>query len=158
MILSEFKAYLQNAEDLNFKLPNGTDVPKHFHVTEVGESTKSFIDCGGTVRSEKVVNFQLWCAEDYEHRLTPERLLTIITLSEDKINIGNHQIEVEYQGNTIGKYALEYNNENLVLEPKHTNCLAFEECALPAEKQKVVLSNINNKAATTSCTPGGGCC
>jgi hypothetical protein len=39
-------------------------VPEHFHVTEVGVVTKDFIDCGGTVRHEKVANFQLWDAND----------------------------------------------------------------------------------------------
>ena len=48
-------------------------VPSHFHVTEVGKITKHFIDCGGTVRNEEVVNFQLWQADDYDHRLHPEK-------------------------------------------------------------------------------------
>jgi len=35
-------------------LENGTMVPEHFHVTEVGVVTKHFIDCGGTVRNERI--------------------------------------------------------------------------------------------------------
>ncbi|HKC67523.1 MAG TPA: DUF6428 family protein, partial [Bacteroidia bacterium] len=57
MKLSDLKKQLPNAKELTFVLPNGTTVPQHFHVTEVGQVTKHFIDCGGTVRNEKAVNF-----------------------------------------------------------------------------------------------------
>ena len=82
MKLSEVKNYLSTAESVNFELENGTSVPEHFHVTEVGIITKNFIDCGGVVRNEKVANFQLWDANDFEHRLKPKKLLDIIALSE----------------------------------------------------------------------------
>ena len=75
MKLSEIKTKLNQLETIAFKLPNGTLVPNHFHVTEVGKVTKNFIDCGGTVRHEEVVNFQLWNANDYDHRLHPEKTL-----------------------------------------------------------------------------------
>jgi heme/copper-type cytochrome/quinol oxidase subunit 1 len=65
MKLSEIKTILASAEAVNFQLENGTYVPEHFHVTEVGMVTKNFIDCGGTTRTEKKVNFQLWDANDY---------------------------------------------------------------------------------------------
>lgn len=64
MKLSEIKEVLKTVETVTFQLPNGTFVPEHFHVTEVGEITRNFIDCGGTVRKETVVNFQLWDAND----------------------------------------------------------------------------------------------
>ena len=82
MKLSEIKEILATAEGVNFKLENGNSVPEHFHVTEVGIITKDFIDCGGTVRHEKVANFQLWDADDYEHRLKAEKLLHIITFEK----------------------------------------------------------------------------
>ena len=72
MKLSEVKNQLSTLETVTFQLPNGTFVPEHFHVTEVGLVTKNFIDCGGTVRNETVVNFQLWDANDFEHRLKPK--------------------------------------------------------------------------------------
>ena len=80
MKLSEIKNHLISLETIAFKLPNGALVPSHFHVTEVGIVSKHFIDCGGTLRQEKVVNFQLWEANDYDHRLHPEKLLSIIEL------------------------------------------------------------------------------
>ena len=58
MKLSEFKNHLKGLESVNFQLSNNEMVPTHFHVTEVGEITKYFIDCGGTIRNEKVVSFQ----------------------------------------------------------------------------------------------------
>ena len=82
MKLSEIKTILGNLNNIAFRLPNGELVPNHFHVTEVGKITKNFIDCGGTVRKEEVVNFQLWDANDYDHRLHPEKLVHIIELSE----------------------------------------------------------------------------
>jgi len=71
MKLSEIKEILPTLENVEFQLEDATFVPEHFHVTEVGEITKKFIDCGGVIRNEKVVNFQLWNADDYEHRLKP---------------------------------------------------------------------------------------
>jgi hypothetical protein len=49
MRISEIKEQLTNLENVTFMLPNGSFVPEHFHVTEVGLVTKNFIDCGGKV-------------------------------------------------------------------------------------------------------------
>ena len=155
MKLSQIKQLLGTVETVNFQLPNGTFVPEHFHVTEVGLINKKFIDCGGTVRNETVVNFQLWDANDFEHRLKPKKLLDIIQLSEKVLGIEDFEIEVEYQNNTIGKYDLEFNGENFELVNKQTACLALDQCCSPSEKQKIKLSDISNEAC---CTPGGGCC
>ena len=109
MKLSEVKQILDSTDSVNFKLENGTKVPEHFHVTEVGVITKHFIDCGGTVRNEKVANFQLWNANDTDHRLKPKKLLDIIALSEKVLEMEDLEIEVEYQAETIGKYELDFN-------------------------------------------------
>ena len=77
MKLSEIKKHLKGLSKIGFQLPNGELVATHFHVTEVGKVTKDFIDCGGKVRSEAVINFQLWEENDYDHRLHPEKLLGI---------------------------------------------------------------------------------
>ncbi|MCX6189766.1 MAG: DUF6428 family protein [Bacteroidetes bacterium] len=155
MKLSEIKTLLSNADAVNFQLQNGTLVPAHFHVTEVGVVTKHFIDCGGTVRHEKVVNFQLWEANDFEHRLKAAKLLGIISLSEKMLGIEDLDIEVEYQSTTIGKYDLSFNGENFVLIAKTTDCLAQDKCGIPKEKLKVRLSDLKDQ---NFCTPGGGCC
>ncbi|WBX76384.1 DUF6428 family protein [Tenacibaculum ovolyticum] len=155
MKLSEIKRHLASLKTIAFQLPNGELVPNHFHVTEVGKITKNFIDCGGTVRNEEVVNFQLWKADDYDHRLHPEKLVHIIELSEKTLNIPDLDIEVEYQGATIGKYGLDFDGTNFLLTTKQTDCLAKDNCGIPEEKPKVKLSNIQ---VQNSCDPNSGCC
>ncbi|HUH26403.1 MAG TPA: DUF6428 family protein [Flavobacterium sp.] len=153
MKLSDVKQILPTLENVEFQLENGTFVPEHFHVTEVGMITKNFIDCGGVIRTEKVVNFQLWNADDFEHRLKPNKLLNIIKLSEEKLNIEDCEIEVEYQSDTIGKYDLEFNGKTFVLKTKTTACLAQDACGIPSEKEKKNLSELSSV-----CAPNSGCC
>lgn len=155
MTLSEIKQILPTLENVEFQLENGTFVPEHFHVTEVGMITKNFIDCGGVVRNEKVVNFQLWNADDFEHRLKPNKLLHIIQLSEEKLGIEDFEIEVEYQSETIGKYDLNFNGKTFVLKNKTTACLAEDACGIPSQKPKV---NLGDLSANATCAPGSGCC
>ena len=137
MKLSEVKKHLAALETIAFQLPNGELVPNHFHVTEVGKITKNFIDCGGTVRNEEVVNFQLWNADDYDHRLHPEKLIHIIELSEKVLGIEDLEIEVEYQGQTIEKFGLDFDGTNFILASKQTDCLAKDNCGIPAGKTKI---------------------
>nr|WP_246172545.1 DUF6428 family protein [Sphingobacterium hotanense] len=141
-------------ENVEFQLENGTFVPEHFHVTEVGFILKRFIDCGGKIREERIINFQLWDANDFEHRLKPEKLLKIIELSETKLGIEDAEVEVEYQGETIGKYDLNFEDKRFILMNKQTACLAEDACGIPLEKQKVKLKELKNSC----CTPNSGCC
>ncbi|GLU44564.1 DUF6428 family protein [Allomuricauda sp. NBRC 101325] len=154
MKLEEVKSTLAQLDTIAFQLPNGDLVPNHFHVTEVGKITKHFIDCGGTVRNEEVVNFQLWNADDYDHRLHPEKLVHIIELSQKTLGIGDLEVEVEYQGQTIEKFALDFDGKNFLLTSKETDCLARDKCGVPAAKPKVKLSELQN----SGCVPGSGCC
>ena len=157
MKLNEFKNRLKELEQISFELPDGTLVPAHFHVTEVGNITKHFIDCGGTIRVEHRVNFQLWEANDYDHRLHPEKLLSIIELSENKLGLRDEEIEVEYQGTTIGKYGIEVNGNAFQLTSLTTDCLAKDKCGIPASKLKVSLASLT-PISGGSCAPGSGCC
>ena len=157
MKLSAFKKALESLTDVNFTLENGTMVPEHFHVTEVGMITKNFIDCGGTVRTEKVVSLQLWEANDFDHRLKPQKLLNIIALSEKMLGIEDLDIEVEYQSTTIGKFGLNFDGKSFVLTSKQTNCLASDKCGIPTEKLKVKLEELTT-TSSSCCSPGGGCC
>ena len=156
MKLSEVKNHLSTIDEINFLLPNGKFVPKHFHVTEVGKIQKKFIDCGGVMRDESVISFQLWEANDYEHRLVPNKLLSIIEMAEKAIGLEDLEIEVEYQGETIGKYGLSTSMNDFLLTSKQTDCLATDACGIPV-KQKLNLANLTNDNNNT-CTPGGGCC
>ena len=157
MKLSQIKNHLATATAVNFKLPSGEYVPEHFHVTEVGLVTKHFIDCGGVERLEKVVNFQLWNANDTAHRLKPQKLANIIALSEKKLGITDLEIEVEYQSDTIGKYDLDFNGVDFELIPKTTACLALDACGVGAQLQEVpagILQAFDNAC----CSPGSGKC
>lgn len=156
MNLSEIKEILPKLENVEFQLENGTFVPEHFHVTEVGLITKNFIDCGGVIRSEKLINFQLWNADDYDHRLKPNKLLQIIKLSEEKLGIENLTIEVEFQSITIGKYDLEFNGKHFILKNKKTACLAEDACGIPTEKSKIQLKQITPNSSC--CSPNSDCC
>ena len=157
MKLSEVKQALTNLDEIRFILPNGQQVPVHFHVTEIGTVTRHFIDCGGTERIEKKVNFQLWEATDYDHRLAPTKLLRIIDLAEEKLGLGNLDVEVEYQGDTIGKYLLAFDGAHFLLESTTTDCLAKDKCGSPEEKPRIRMSDLSSGTGS-SCTPGGGCC
>ena len=152
MKLSEIKTILKTAQAVNFELENGTQVPEHFHVTEVGIITRHFIDCGGKVRNEKVANFQLWDANDFEHRLKPQKLLNIISLSERVLGMEDSEIEVEYQSETIGKYNLGFDGKNFILLSKKTACLANDACGIPEENHQ------NRLSSEPCCQPDGNCC
>ncbi len=156
MKLLALKEQLKGVDALRFKLPDGSYVPKHFHVTEIGKVTRDFIDCGGTRRKEQVINFQLFYATDYDHRLGPQKLSEIIQLSQEVLELEDSEIEVEYQSSTIGKYRLEFDGKDFVLQNMQTDCLAKDKCGIPQEKPKVKLSQLT--VVQNGCTPGSGCC
>lgn len=156
MLLSAVSAFLENRESYTIELPDGRLVPNHFHVTEIGEVTKSFVDCGGTLRRERKVSFQLWSATDYDHRLHPDKLVKIINIAKEQLGLGDLGVQVEYQGaNTIEVYGLEADGDKLRLTAKATDCLALESCGLP--NKQISISNLMAGNAG-ACTPGGGCC
>lgn len=156
MKLSELKHYLNEISKLNFIQPNGNFIPSHFHITEAGLTTKNFIDCGGTIRTEKTISFQLWTANDLDHRLEPKKLLKIIDLAEPLFESADLEVEVEYQMETIGRFGLDFDGISFILISKKTNCLAEDQCGIPQEKLKVNLSDLSK--SKSSCTPGSGCC
>lgn len=153
MTLSEVKNALAGLENLKFYLPNGKKVPAHFHVTEVGLVNKTFIDCGGTLREEQRISFQLFTSVDYHHRLAARKLEKIINIAERQLKLPDAEIEVEYQGETIGKYGLTLQDGAFHLESQQTACLAMDDCGIPARKITRPLEAITNK-----CEPNSGCC
>lgn len=152
MKLSEIKTALNYLSKIQFVLPDGQQVPEHFHVTEIGTLSKHFIDCGGTVRLEKTISFQLFTATDYDHRLSVDKLKSIITMSEEKINLEDGDIEVEFQGRTIEKYGIKFMNGIFQLVPKQTDCLAKDKCGIP------IVNSADSIKSTNTCSPGSGCC
>ena len=150
MNISEFKISLSQINEVAIVQPNGKLVPPHFHVTELGIISKDYIDCGGTIRKEKVANFQLWNADDIEHRIEPQKIIDIIEIAEHSLGLENLEIEVEYQSDTIGKYGLEFTDGKFLLSPTLTDCLAKDKCGIP--EKPLTVSN------TSSCSPSSGCC
>ena len=157
MKISELKNQLNIVTDLNFLLPNGTVIPAHFHLTEIGLITKHFVDCGISIHLEKWATLQIWVANDTDHRLKPDNFLKIINNSEKIIGNEDLEVEIEYQSDTIGRYGLAFDGNDFVLITKQTACLAQERCGVPQEKPKVLMSDLANNNQPC-CTPNGNCC
>lgn len=153
MKLSEFRQYLNSQDGLGFSLPDGSHVPAHFHVTEIGMATKQFIDCGGTNRKEHHAVMQLWSSIDLHHRLKAETLAGIIDKAEVLFNGLDPEVEIEYQQETIGRFGLAVEEGSLYLKSLQTDCLAQDQCGITGKVQKA-LSSLSPDA----CTPGSGCC
>jgi hypothetical protein len=153
MLLSELTTFLTGRDRLAFTLPDGTRVPAHFHITEVGEVSKRFVDCGGTQRHERTASLQLWSANDYDHRLHPEKLVAILEIAKRDLGLGDLPIEVEYQGDdTIQKFGLSIVDDGLRLASLQTDCLAKDRCGIPDKPISL------NDHLAPSCAPGSGCC
>lgn len=153
MNLNTFFEHLDQVDELTFVLPNGTHVPPHFHLTEVGLVSKKYVDCGGTQREEQVISFQLWSADDYDHRLAPCRAYGIVERAQEALGFDNLEVEVEYQSDTIGRYGLDFEQGRFLLTTKQTDCLAKDKCGIPEP--------VNNPVTTSSascCSPSSGCC
>ena len=137
MTILEFKEiltkYQNSPEPILFRLDNDVIIPPYFHITEMGLKTKHFVDCGGTIRSEQNITFQIWTADDFNHRLTPAKLISIIdhALALPYFQHLNGSIEMEYQNQTIGLYGVEHTGMlSFNLTPKKTNCLAPDKCGI----------------------------
>lgn len=138
---------------MTFVLPNGETVPAHFHLTEIGKISKHFIDCGGVLRREKRANLQLWSANDFDHRLQPEKLVTIIVMAEKTLHLGDLDVEVTYQGvSTIETYGLEVTKNGFQLLSLTTNCLAADACGISPEQLP------QRESQKAKCDPASNCC
>ncbi|WMW77197.1 DUF6428 family protein [Flavobacterium sp. 20NA77.7] len=158
MKLSQFITSINSVQEFTIQLPNGTFVPPHFHITEMGLLTKKIIDCGNVVREEKVITFQVWFAGDLEHRLTSEKVHKIIRASEKLFENADFELEVEYQDTqTIGKFGIEFQNGIFYLTSKQTTCLAQDHCGIPADKMEPVTGEWKPKE-TPCCSPNTSCC
>ncbi len=156
MKLSQFKTHLENISEVKFAEPDGQLVPTHFHITEAGITTKQFIDCGGTMRKEQNISFQLWVAKDEDHRLSSIKLQKIIGIFESTFHPEDLEVEVEYQGSTIGRFGLESEGDNFKLVEKKTDCLAKDNCGVASPKPKLQMADIGKSASC--CEPSSGCC
>lgn len=140
--VKELKALLsENPEkEVQLVLPGGEAVPQHFHVTEIGNVRKDFIDCGGTKRVSSTCLIQAWVATDVEHRIIADTFLKILELGA-KVLAGDFlPVEVEYETGVISQYPLQkldVTDEVVILRltTKHTDCLAKEKCGIPEAEE-----------------------
>ncbi len=172
MKLSHLKTQLANNTTLDFWIKNtNIQLPTHFHITEMGIVQKHFIDCGGTIRQDNRITFQLWVADDISHQLSAKKALKIIEITEKNWqnqfpNLAEWEIEVEYQTETIGKYTLEFENNIFWLVPTQTACLAQDQCGIntqettnqTTQKIKKDLATLTTTLKTETACCGGKCC
>ena len=153
MKLSALKTYLAQVEHLTVLQQDGQPIPAHFHLTELGEVQKRFMDCGGQLREQKELVLQFWVADDVEHRLAPSKMLKIIELAEEKLQLADLELAVEYQGpQSLEYYWLDLNaSGQLILNAKQTDCLAKEACGITFEGEE-------KEEKSSCCGPNTGCC
>jgi hypothetical protein len=138
MKTTEFKNHLNAHPEhtLVFELPDGERIPVQAHITEAGRVDKSFIDCGGTVRTISTCQLQAWVDEnDDAHRLSPGKLAGVLGLAAPLLRGDDLPVEIEYEDCTLSQYpvsAAGANGRELVfaLSEKHTDCLAPEFCGV----------------------------
>jgi hypothetical protein len=136
MTYPELRQLLTRTHDLavRWQLPDGTFIPDHFHLTEVGRIAKDFIDCGGVRRQTLTCQLQIWVANDLDHRLTSRKLAGILALGDSLFSSEEDPaLEIEYEAGSISQFPLEsvlVSETELIfwLGSKHTDCLARDVC------------------------------
>jgi hypothetical protein len=146
------KSLLETNREKQFllMLPNQQEVPVSFHITEVGQVTKTFIDCGGKVHSVQTCQLQAWIGPDEDHRIQAGKMADILSLANSIVPNDNIDLEVEYEDQAISQYpvldaTVTESSVTLNLTTKHTDCLAKELCLVPSSNG-------------TSCCGPTGCC
>lgn len=150
MKTSEFLQYLQNAakHELRFTLPDGTLIPLHAHITEVGRTDRQFLDCGGTIRHVSTCTLQAWVDDDVEHRFSPSGLASVIKRASSILKNDDLEVEIEYEHGLLSQFPViksitENASLTFQLGIKHTDCLAKEICLPPKDN---------------ACCAQAGCC
>jgi len=153
MTLKDLNSLFRNEGHKHFQilLPDGAPVPHSFHITEVGNVRKTFIDCGGVVRETSTCQLQVWVGDDFDHRIEAKKAAAILDKAKSIVPDDSLPVEVEYEDQVISQYTIEGHEITdsaviLKLANKHTTCLARELCGLPSPAEE----------ESTCCAPG--CC
>ena len=137
MNVTELKAQLRAHPESSVRilLPDGSTIPAHYHLTEVGHVAKKFVDCGGTFRASETCMLQVYfdSARDDGHRLTAGRFARILDLAQPILPTEELPVEMEYEAGVISQFPLTRFSVgdgvvHLHLCHKHTDCLAKEKC------------------------------
>lgn len=138
MKLKDLKATLAlHPEALpRFIMPDGDQIPAHFHITEVGHVAKRFIDCGGKLHDKTdSCLLQTYVADDVDHRLTAGTFAKILQLGEQVLPHDDLEVELEYEDCAITQSPITsatFTGDYIELQlgEKHTDCLARERCGI----------------------------
>ena len=157
MKLTELKAILREHPSAypRFLLPDGDEVPAHFHITEVGHVTKRFIDCGGKLHDRTdTCLLQTYVADDLDHRLNAGTFAKILELGAQVLPHDHMPVEIEYDCCVVAQYPIaeaEFKGEHIEIQlgEKHTDCLAKQQCGMDGEG--CAYPGDANKEATGSC-------
>jgi hypothetical protein len=129
MKLRELLMALQEAPTTSprFVLPDGSYIPAHAHVTEVGHVVRTFIDCGGVTGEEEKVLLQTHVGADKEHRLRASRFLKIMELGMRVLPSSDLEVDVEYDCCVVAQYPISEVRRNgehldLILQRGRTQC------------------------------------
>jgi Family of unknown function (DUF6428) len=138
MTLSDLQETLEKHPNSfpRFVLPDGTYIPAHAHVTEVGHVVRNFIDCGGLIGQEEKIVLQTHVGDDKEHRLRSHRFAKILQLGNRVIPHPGLDVDVEYDCCVVAQYPiaearLDGEHLNLMLLRGKTQCRARERLAPP---------------------------
>lgn len=157
MTVSDFLELLRQHPDhpIVFRLPDESDVPAHYHVTEVGHASKAFLDCGGKRHTTESCLLQLWIADDTDHRLVASKLLSIFGRADGLLPSNELPVEIEHEAPVLTQLpitrgevvdgALHFHTES-----KHADCLAKDIC-LPDFSLPAI-------PGQSACDPSSGCC
>ena len=160
MKLKDLKATLALHPDAlpRFILPDGDQVPAHFHITEVGHVAKRFIDCGGKLHdTTDTCLLQTYVADDVDHRLNAGTFAKILQLGDQVLPHDDLEVEVEYDCCVVAQYpvasaTLSGAHIEIQLGEKHTDCLAKEKCGINGEGcQPASRAESGGVAAATCC-------
>ena len=138
MKLHDLKATLALHPDAlaRFILPDGDQIPAHFHITEVGHIAKRFIDCGGKLHdTTDTCLLQTYVADDVDHRLNAGTFAKILQLGDQVLPHDQLEVEVEYDCCVVAQYPIAsatFTGEHVELQfgEKHTDCLAKAKCGI----------------------------
>jgi|SRR5262245_24512171 len=150
MKLHDIKGILRKYPDTlpRFVLPDGSYIPSHSHVTEVGYSIRNYIDCGGLTGKEEAAVLQTHVGSDTEHRLKSERFAKILELSQNVLPNDRLETEIEYDCCVTSQYPIDdvrRSGEHLdiILSKKKTQCRVRER---------------RKQAAHSECCGASTCC
>lgn len=153
---------------LQFQYADGKFVDASFHITEIKQAPITSVDCGGVMNQWTEIIVQLYepTAEPQDRSMKVEKALSIINLVEKLLPLDSlATVKIEFGNSTFDTRQMLPNQittqgENLVIDLRAdtVQCKALDRGAScgPTEVQPKI--QLQNLAANTTCTPGGGCC